>query len=99
MSPVFQSRNVTFGRSDTSTFGEGRRKTCAPGMVRSRFGWQSFFLESQIKLFGRNNFRLPCLLVASRSAVASQLFARTSDGLVQSILFRPILAHPFLHAT
>src|SRR5215211_4520301 len=34
-------------------------------MVRSRFGWQSFFLESQIKLFGRNNFGLLGLLVVN----------------------------------
>ncbi len=34
-------------------------------MVRGRFGGQSFFLESQIQLFGRNHFGLVCLLVVN----------------------------------
>jgi hypothetical protein len=65
MSPVFQSRNVPFWEGNISTFGEGGCKACTPGMVRSRFEWQSFFLESQIQLFGRNDFGLLGLLVVN----------------------------------
>ena len=65
MSPVFQNRNVTFGWGDISTFGERCGKTFAPGMIRSRFLRQSFFLESQVKLFGRNDLSLLSLLLVN----------------------------------
>src|SRR5215211_3706165 len=46
-------------------------------MIRSRFGWQVWLLESQIKLFGRNYFGLLGLLVVNG---VGQGFAIIQDG-------------------
>ena len=74
-----QNRNVPFGsRGDISAFGEGRRKTFAPGMIGSRFGGaMRFGFESEVKLFGRDDLSLLGLLVVNG---VRQGFAIIQDG-------------------
>ena len=78
MSPVFQSRNVTFWKGGgISTFGEGGREALAPGMIGTRNGWGSLFLERLVKVFGRHNLGLSGLLVEDGEG---QRFAIIQDG-------------------
>ena len=62
MSPVFQNRNVPFGRRDSSTFGEGCRKAFAPGMIWGRLVGR----QELVDIFGRNPLGLFGLLVENR---------------------------------
>jgi hypothetical protein len=74
MSPIFQSRNVTFGkRGGISVFGEGCRKAFAPGMIRTGNGRHSLFVKRLVEIFGRDDLCLSGLLVedgeGQRSAI------------------------------
>src|SRR5512134_2155769 len=78
MSPIFQSRNVPCGsRQEISAVEEGRSKAFAPGMIRSRNGGCSLFLESEVEMFGRDNFCLSVLLVVNGEG---QSFGIIQDG-------------------
>ena len=78
MSPIFQNRNVPCGsRQDISAVGEGRGEAFTPGMIRSRHGGRSLFLESEVEMFGRDNFGLSGLLVVNGEG---QSFGIIPDG-------------------
>src|SRR5215208_747505 len=78
MSPIFQSRNVTFWKGGgICTFGKGRSEALAPRMIRTGNGRHSLFVKCLVEMFGRDDLRLSGLLGVDGKG---QRFAIIQDG-------------------